>query len=623
LTKYIDLSHHFNVGSSLTIMKTLKLAILAVFVPFVPLAWAQTISNPSFESNNFAFPPGYVIGNGPITGWSAVGNVGLNPAGGNSSFADNGATPQGVNVAFIQGTGSLSNSVTGLIVGLNYQVTCRANSSIAGGGISNPGWSVNGGAEVPFLPPPAPVGGLNPYSTYSASFIATSDTAPLIIRNHGGGSGALLLDDFTVAVAPSPPTVATLPASRMTNTVATLNGIVNPNATNTFAWFEWGTASFSYAQQTAPVAVGSGVVPLAFSNNVTGLTPGNIYHARVVGSNALGVVRGKDVIFGSPAIALNGANPYTNECHFAFPDLASASASPLAVAGGSLHSLALKSDGMVVAWGHNGDGETNVPPGLSNVVAVAAGVYHSLALKSDGTVVAWGDNFYGQTTVPVGLSSIPFTVSGSVDTNSPGSYLLTYSAHNFIGGIAIVTRTVVVADTLVPVMTLLGNNPFLITNAANLPFVDPGATAVDLCGGNLSVVVSNPVNVKFPGTYAITYRATDASGNIAMTNRLVYVFLPPAPGDQNGDGLVSQSELDAAYATYVTNSPWLYMTNVAGLGGTNVTFALSNSVLGSYTVQYSTDLVNWQSLGPALPRYLFTDTNTPAVPQRYYRLQFP
>ena len=34
--------------------------------------------------------------------------------------------------------------------------------------------------------------------------------------------------------------------------------------------------------------------------------------------------------------------------------------------------------------------------GPSGVVAVAAGIYHSLAVKSDGTVWAWGDNYYGQ-----------------------------------------------------------------------------------------------------------------------------------------------------------------------------------------------------------------------------------
>ena len=35
-------------------------------------------------------------------------------------------------------------------------------------------------------------------------------------------------------------------------------------------------------------------------------------------------------------------------------------------------------------------------PGLTGVVAVAAGYYHSLAVKTDGTVWAWGDNDYGQ-----------------------------------------------------------------------------------------------------------------------------------------------------------------------------------------------------------------------------------
>jgi len=60
------------------------------------------------------------------------------------------------------------------------------------------------------------------------------------------------------------------------------------------------------------------------------------------------------------------------------------------IAGGGAHSLALKSDGTVVAWGNNSRGQTNVPAGLTGVVSIAAVLYHSLALKSDGTVVAWG-----------------------------------------------------------------------------------------------------------------------------------------------------------------------------------------------------------------------------------------
>ena len=48
--------------------------------------------------------------------------------------------------------------------------------------------------------------------------------------------------------------------------------------------------------------------------------------------------------------------------------------------------------GTVAAWGDDSQGQCDVPGGLSNVVAVAGGGAHSLALRADGTVAAWGDN---------------------------------------------------------------------------------------------------------------------------------------------------------------------------------------------------------------------------------------
>ena len=86
------------------------------------------------------------------------------------------------------------------------------------------------------------------------------------------------------------------------------------------------------------------------------------------------------------------------------------------ISAGNEHSLALKPDGTVWAWGNNGggalgDGTTTerhspvqVLAGacsgcgtfLTGIIAVSAGAGHSLALKSDGTVWAWGYNAEGQ-----------------------------------------------------------------------------------------------------------------------------------------------------------------------------------------------------------------------------------
>ena len=84
----------------------------------------------------------------------------------------------------------------------------------------------------------------------------------------------------------------------------------------------------------------------------------------------------------------------------------------VAISGGAYHSMALKSDGSVVAWGYNDDGQCTVPPGLTDVVAISAGGYHGMALKADGTVVTWGYNLQDQCDVPSGLGVVVAIAAG-------------------------------------------------------------------------------------------------------------------------------------------------------------------------------------------------------------------
>jgi hypothetical protein len=80
----------------------------------------------------------------------------------------------------------------------------------------------------------------------------------------------------------------------------------------------------------------------------------------------------------------------------------------VAIAAGDLHNLALREDGTVYAWGSNFTGQlgngtyssyysfVQLVDNLTDVVAIAAGSAHSMVLKSDGTVWAWGSNTSGQ-----------------------------------------------------------------------------------------------------------------------------------------------------------------------------------------------------------------------------------
>ncbi len=99
------------------------------------------------------------------------------------------------------------------------------------------------------------------------------------------------------------------------------------------------------------------------------------------------------------------------------------------ISAGQNHSLALKNNGSIKAWGSNGFGKSDVPGGFF-AMEVSAGQLHSLAIRTGGAIEAWGDNTYGQCDVRTGPAiaisagyyhSLVLNPDGTVDAWGHGS----------------------------------------------------------------------------------------------------------------------------------------------------------------------------------------------------------
>jgi endo-1,4-beta-xylanase len=118
--------------------------------------------------------------------------------------------------------------------------------------------------------------------------------------------------------------------------------------------------------------------------------------------------------------------------------------------------------------------------------------------------------------------SVPVNASSNVDVGHVGNYAVTYTAADAAGGQAApVVRSVHVADTTPPVVTVAGPNPATVECAT--AYVDQGATATDSCVGALSVTTAGTVDTSTPGGATLVYTASDPSGNTGTASRLVTI----------------------------------------------------------------------------------------------------
>ena len=181
--------------------------------------------------------------------------------------------------------------------------------------------------------------------------------------------------------------------------------------------------------------------------------------------------------------------------------------------------------------------------------------------------------------VDTGLTA---TVTGTLDTTTVGSYVLSYDVSDAAGNAATtVTRTVNVTDGLVPVITLVGDSP--MTVEIDSVFSDPGVIISDNVDTGLVVTVTGSVDTSALGSYNLNYSVNDAAGNSATTvTRTVNVVDSTSPVIT----LLGDSTMTMAVDDVFTDPGSSVIDNVDTNLTVNVTGIVDTSTVGSYTLSY-------------------------------------
>jgi hypothetical protein len=112
-----------------------------------------------------------------------------------------------------------------------------------------------------------------------------------------------------VAGAAASPTVSTGAATKRGQMTAVLTGHVNPNGAATAYVFSYGPTT-AYGATTTARSAGHGIKPVAVARQITGLTPGSVYHYRITATNRFGTATGADRTFVTtghpPAVVVTG-----------------------------------------------------------------------------------------------------------------------------------------------------------------------------------------------------------------------------------------------------------------------------------------------------------------------------
>jgi len=188
-----------------------------------------------------------------------------------------------------------------------------------------------------------------------------------------------------------------------------------------------------------------------------------------------------------------------------------------------------------------------------------------------------------------------------------GTTVVTYTATDRSGNTASDTQTVTVLDNTPPVVTLNGVNPIAVE--CHTSFADPGATANDACAGSIAVTATNNVNVDVPGSYMVTYTATDGTGNSATATRTVNVIdtTPPTVAFNN-------------LTIFLNNWTIVFTINTVTVNGQTYPFNGVSSTHNGYTFSFNGQAITVTNGGQSVTYTLDGKTLVLWLPLHQYQV---
>lgn len=265
---------------------------------------------------------------------------------------------------------------------------------------------------------------------------------------------------------------------------------------------------------TGGIEIGTGRILASGDDNLgTGtINFGTIANSHLMASGASGnVTFSRAVTIGSTASAGYTANLNTNGKTVTLAGSVSDKAGN--VFGGAFTKLGAGE--LILSGNLSYSGNTTVSVGT--LTLNSANVANEASAVSIGSTAFLNLNFAGTDTVAaLFINGVQKAAGTYTSANSSGAILGT--------GSLTVTSGPLVTDTTPPVITLIGSATVAVNWGAT--YTDPGATATDETAPATPVVTTtNPVNTSVPGSYTVTYSATDTAGNTATATRTVVVSI--------------------------------------------------------------------------------------------------